>query len=49
MAFFFKKYTKEFPDGLVIRIPGFHCLVQRTEIPQAAWCGKKKIKIKKVH
>lgn len=33
----------------MIRIPGLHCLVQRTEIPQAAWCGKKKKKIKKVH
>ena len=35
----------EFPGGLVVRIPGFHCrgpgsiLGQRTEIPQATQCS----------
>ena len=38
----------EFPDGLVVRILGFHCRSLGsipgwgTEIPQASWWGKKK-------
>ena len=37
----------EFPGGLVVKIPGFHChgqgsiLGQGTEIPQAMQCGQK--------
>lgn len=38
----------EFPDSLVVRIPGFHChgpgsvTGWGTEIPRAMWCGQKK-------
>ena len=41
---------REFPGGLVVRIPDFHyygpgsILGQGTEIPQAARCGQKKKK-----
>ena len=40
----------EFPGGLVVRIPGFHCHGLGsipgwgTEIPQDMWCGQKKKK-----
>ena len=42
-----KNYRREFPGGLVIRIPGFHCrdpgsIPDRgTEIPQASQHGQK--------
>ena len=41
---------REFPGGLVVRIPGFHCHAQGsvpawgTEMPQAVWQKKKKKK-----
>ena len=43
---------REFPCGLVLRIPGFHCRdpssvsVQGTEILQLSWPKKKKKKIR---
>ena len=45
-----KHYLWEFPGGLMVRIPGFHChgsssvSGQGTEIPQAAWHDQKKKK-----
>ena len=39
---------REFPGGLVVRIPGFHCngpgsiSGQGTDIPQIVWRGQKK-------
>ena len=47
-----QQIVREFPGGLVIRIPGFHCFGPGsipglgTEIPQAAEYGKKKKKKK---
>lgn len=45
-SFFFNRIKIEigweFPGGLVVRIPDFHCrgLAQGTEIPHATLCGK---------
>ena len=45
-----KRENREFPGGLVVRIPGFHCHgpgsvpVWETEIPQATWQSQKKKK-----
>ena len=41
-----KRTYKEFPGGLVVRIPGFH---QGTEIPQAGQRGQKKTRIEYKH
>ena len=41
---------QEFPGGLMVRVPGFHCQGpgsdpgQGTEIPQARWHSRKKKK-----
>ena len=43
-----EKMVREFPDGIVVRIPGFHCRGLGsisgwgTEILQAAWHSQKK-------
>ena len=50
LKFAHKVCLGKFPDGILFRIPGFHCRGpdsipgQGTEIPQDAWCGKKKKK-----
>ena len=42
-----KTGRREFPGGLVVRIPGFHFCGpgsnpgRGTEIPQGVWCGQK--------
>ena len=47
-----KQAEREFPGGLLVSIPGFHCHGlgsipgRRTEIPQAEWLDKKKKKKK---
>lgn len=49
-----KKYLKEFPGGLIVRIPGFHSCgpgsipAQETEIPHSVHPPKKRRKEKKI-